>query len=177
MDLSTMETMEEPLVIAAPGKLAEDVRSKLIIVVDDDGDTVASVASIGRKAGYEVRGLTSGEECLEILSRIAPHLIMLDINMPQLDGFETCRRLRLNPNGKHVPVAFLTARTKVEDVKDGVAAGADDFIVKPFNASYLLERMMWMISISDELTALRRLCPPNRPPGAWVPDRQRRGWA
>jgi DNA-binding response OmpR family regulator len=176
MDLLTIETSEAPLAVMHAKRPAEDTKTKLILVVDDDNDTIAAVASIGRKAGYRVLGAASGEECLSMLSRIAPHLIMLDVNMPQLDGFETCRRARRDPNGVHIPIAFLTARKTVEDVKDGVAAGGDEFIVKPFDARHLVERMTFMISCTHALSAHRLPDSSRRgPPGAWLRIRPRFG--
>jgi two-component system, OmpR family, response regulator len=175
MDLSTIERAEAPLSIVPPRRVAEKNKTPLILIVDDDEDTIASVASIGRKAGYKVIGASGGEECLSMLSRIAPHLIMLDVNMPELDGFETCRRARLAPNGMLVPIAFLTARQTIEDVKRGVAAGGDEFIVKPFDARYLVERVALMISCAHALSAHRqRSSAKHGPPGAWLPARPRR---
>jgi DNA-binding response OmpR family regulator len=99
---------------------------------------------------------------------------MLDVNMADLDGFETCRRARGDPNGARVPIAFLTARKTVEDVKRGVAAGADEFIVKPFEATQLVERIEFMISRSHLLSARRMHRSSKRgPPGAWLPVRSR----
>ena len=82
-----------------------------------------------------------GAECLELSNRFIPKLILLDIRMPDMDGFETCRRLRTNPALRHIPVAFLTALKSAADVTTGLAAGGNDFIVKPFDTGKLLERV------------------------------------
>jgi pilus assembly protein CpaF len=169
MGRATIRTVDA-LAFSGAKRLAEESKPKVILVVDDDADSAALVESIGRKAGYEVFTAANGEECLSMMSRIAPQLIMLDVNMTGLDGFETCRRVRDQPNGAHVSIAFLTARKTVEDVKRGVAAGADDFIVKPFNAMQLVERFEFMTSRSRLLSA-HRTDPSAKsgPPGAWLP--------
>ena len=83
----------------------------------------------------------SGSECLSLVMRATPRLVLLDIEMPAMDGFETCRRLRTMDATKHIPVAFLTARKSAEDVKLGVAVGGNDFIVKPFDRAKLVDRI------------------------------------
>ena len=170
MSLLTIDAAVVPLTVAQAMRPAE--RTKLILVVDDEDETIALVAGIGKEAGYRVLGATSGEECLSMLSRMAPHLIMLDLNMPRLDGFETCRRARRDPNGALVPIAFLTARNTVEDVKHGADVGGDEFIVKPFDARHLVERMAFLISCTHMLSAHRmRRSPKSVPLGAWMPAR------
>jgi pilus assembly protein CpaF len=170
MDRPTTRTAEKALGLSRTKRMAEEVNPKVILVVDDDADTIALVESIGRKAGYKVFGASSGKECLAMLSHVAPQLIMLDVNMPDVDGFEMCRRVRDEPNGAKVPIAFLTARKTIEDVKRGVAAGADDFIVKPFNAIELVERIEFMTARGRLLSVhrTRRSSKPG-PPGAWLP--------
>ncbi len=130
-------------------------KSKLILAVDDDSDTLAMLASIGQRAGYTVFGATSGDECLSMLWRVTPQLIMLDIKMPGLDGFATCQRIRTDRSVAQVPVAFLTARKTVGDLKRGVAVGGDDFLIKPFDAIRLVERIEFLIAHSHVLAANR----------------------
>jgi pilus assembly protein CpaF len=172
MDQPTIKTIEEAPAFSRARRLAEKIKTTNILIVDDDADTIALLESIGRKAGYNVFSASSGKECLSLLPQIKPQLIMLDVNMPDVDGFETCRRVRGEPDGTHVSIAFLTARKTVEDVKRGVAAGADDFIVKPFNAVHLVERIEFMTARSRLLSAhrTRRSSKPG-PPGAWLPVR------
>lgn len=155
MHRPTSEINEPPAVFSGPKRLPEENKSKIILVVDDDPDTVDLVSSIGRKAGYMVLGATSGEECLSMLFRVTPQLILLDVKMTGLDGFEICRRVRSDPNVARVPIAFLTARKTVEDVRRGLAVGADDFIVKPFLATKLLERIEFLTT-NNQLLRRRR---------------------
>src|SRR5476649_853460 len=92
-------------------------------------------------AGYTFLAVGSGRECLTMLTRLAPRLILLDIQMPEMDGLETCRRIRAIREMAHVPIAFLTASKSPEDVRAGLAAGGNDFIVKPFDIKKLLLRV------------------------------------
>jgi DNA-binding response OmpR family regulator len=80
---------------------------------------------------------------LALVMRVVPQLILLDIQMSEMDGFETCRRLRADMRFKHLPIAFLTARQSVEDVRTGTAAGGNDFIVKPFDHEKFVERLSY----------------------------------
>jgi len=86
-------------------------------------------------------GAKGGLECLRLVCRMIPKLILLDIEMPGIDGFETCRRIRNLSETKLVPIAFLTGRKTAEDVKTGMAAGGNDFIVKPYDVVKLIERI------------------------------------
>jgi len=125
--------------------MSADARSKLILAVDDSPEDLALLNTILMAAGYTVVGSASGEDCLSLIHRCTPRLILLDIQMPGLGGIETCRRLRENPQLKTVPIAFLTACKTRGDLREGVAAGGNDFIAKPINRDTLLQRVQhWM---------------------------------
>jgi len=146
VDKPDAKTAENLLAFSSAKRPAAENKSKIVLVVDDDPDTVSLVASIGRKAGYTVFGTASGEDCRSMLLRLTPRLIMLDVKMAGLDGFETCRLVRADLNLVRVSIAFLTARKTVDDVRRGLAAGGDDFIVKPFDGAQLIERMEFLTS-------------------------------
>jgi two-component system OmpR family response regulator len=119
-------------------------RSKIVIGVDDNPANLAFLKTTISAAGYSFVGLSGGAECLSIVLRFPPRLILLDIQMPGMDGFETCRRLRGMAETRNVPIAFLTGRRTREDVQQGLAAGGNDFIIKPFDREHLLARVqMW----------------------------------
>jgi CheY-like chemotaxis protein len=115
--------------------------TKVVIGVDDAPENLAMLEAAVRAGGFTFLGAASGVECLSLLTRVVPRLILLDIEMPELDGFETCRRIRMNPHLRAVPVAFLTARRTADDVKQGIAVGGNDFIIKPFDVVKLLGRV------------------------------------
>jgi two-component system, OmpR family, response regulator len=116
-------------------------KSKVVIGVDDDGDYLALLSRVVIDAGYTFFGVPSGKECLALLERVRPRLVLLDIHMAEMDGFEVCRRIRATAGLKYVPVAFLTARKTTEDVRAGMAAGGNDFIIKPFSPEHLRNRL------------------------------------
>jgi CheY-like chemotaxis protein len=116
-------------------------RGKIILGVDDQPDNIMILESLIETQGFTFFGVNSGAECLSLAQRVNPRLILLDIQMPDMDGFETCRRLRRIAEFRTTPVAFLTACKSVEDVKTGIAAGGNDFILKPIDPVKLLARV------------------------------------
>jgi two-component system, OmpR family, response regulator len=116
-------------------------RNKVILGVDDQVENLLVLQAVVESAGYTFRSAPSGAECIALVKLTTPHLILLDIEMPDMDGFETCRRLRTVWTVRQTPIAFLTGRKSAEDVKHGLAAGGNDFIVKPFDHDRLLARI------------------------------------
>jgi two-component system, OmpR family, response regulator len=124
---------------------AAGAKSKVVLGVDDTPENLAFLKRAIEACGYTFIGAKTGFECLAILGRVTPKLILLDIEMEPIDGFETCRRVRRMTGMDLVPIAFLTARKTGEDVKAGLAAGGNDFIVKPYLIPKLRERVeYWM---------------------------------
>jgi DNA-binding response OmpR family regulator len=116
-------------------------KSKIIVAIEDDAEILALIAKVVGSAGYTFFGASGGEEAFTLLERVTPRLILLDVQMPGADGFAVCRRLRNLPRLRQVPIAFLTARKTTEDVRAGMAAGGNDFIIKPFEPEKLLARI------------------------------------
>lgn len=114
------------------------MRKHLILVVDDEPPIVRLVKAKLRVDGYEVLTASRGDEALEILQQESPDLVVLDVMMPDMDGFETLRRVRQFSN---VPVVMLTARGGDMDKLKGLQSGADDYITKPFNPDELEARI------------------------------------
>ena len=112
-----------------------------ILVVDDEIYIVHILDfSLGME-GYEVVTALDGEQALEKARTEKPDLIVLDIMMPKLDGYETCKRLKADPETKDVPVILLSAKGRNVDQKVGFEVGADDYITKPFSPRKLVERI------------------------------------
>lgn len=105
---------------------------------------------------YELVIVESGEACLESVSERLPELILLDIGMPGISGFETCRLLKENPKTSHIPIIFLTAKVTIEDERKGLQLGAVDYITKPFSESILLARIETHISLSQTRQLLEK---------------------
>lgn len=106
-----------------------------ILVVDDEESVSEMVSSALRFAGYSVRTADDGIAALRAVKAEPPDLIVLDVNMPEMDGFEVCRRLRRD--GVQVPVIFLTARDDIDDKRTGFRHGGDDYLTKPFSLEEL----------------------------------------
>jgi class 3 adenylate cyclase len=112
-----------------------------ILVVDDTPANLRTLAATLQAKGYQVSVATNGHQALEAVERVRPELILLDVMMPEMDGFETCRRLKAADATRAIPIIFLTARTETEDIVKGFDLGAVDYVAKPFNAHELLARV------------------------------------
>jgi len=127
---------------------------KPVVLVVDDTPLNLQVATGILRADYQALGAPGGQKALDILAkRPDVNLILLDIMMPDMDGYETCRQLKANPATAHIPVIFLSALSGAEDEAAGFAAGGVDFINKPFRPETLLAR----VSIHLKVQALERL--------------------
>lgn len=112
-----------------------------ILVVEDEPDILELIQYNLEKEGYSVTGVASGEAALEHLVSGRPSLIVLDLMLPGVDGWEVCRRLKADPDRRLIPVLMLTARTEDSDIVAGLDAGADDYVTKPFNPKVLVARV------------------------------------
>jgi two-component system response regulator MprA len=110
-----------------------------VLVVDDDRALRDALRRVLTLAGYEVQGAADGEQAIELVVQGVPDAVVLDVGLPGIDGLEVCRRLRRL--GNRVPVLMLTARDAVSDRIDGLDAGADDYLVKPFDVDELKARV------------------------------------
>jgi len=113
---------------------------KLILVADDDADVRELVVFRLVHAGYEVITAADGEEAVELALERRPDLCLLDVMMPKLDGFEVTRRVRASAEIPETPILLLTASVHESAVEQGIEAGADDHIAKPFSSQELLDR-------------------------------------
>ncbi len=112
-----------------------------ILAVDDNEVNLKVVNATLSHAGYEVITATSGAQALELLEKIKPELVLLDVAMPEMDGYEVCRRLRSLPQSASIPVIMLTAHDSLEEKMKGYEVGADDYVIKPFQPAELVARM------------------------------------
>jgi len=119
-----------------------------ILVVDDAKVNREVLAQELAESGYEVIPAASGPEALDLLER-GIDLVILDVIMPEMDGFEVARRIRANPRLRSLPIVMITALQTAKDRVDGIEAGADDFISKPFNALELRARVKALLKISE----------------------------
>jgi two-component system alkaline phosphatase synthesis response regulator PhoP len=119
-------------------------RGKVLVV--DDEEYIQHILNFSFGAeGYDVLTASDGEEALKRARKDRPDVIVLDIMMPKMDGYEACKRLKSDPQTKNIPVILLTAKGRDVDRKLGTAAGADDYVVKPFSPGRLIERVQGII--------------------------------
>ena len=116
-------------------------RNKIVLIVDDMPDNLNFIRTVLDAAGYLTVSAAGGPECIGVALRMTPRVILLDIEMPMINGFETCRLLRKHEILRQVPIMFLTANKTREAMRDGIVAGGNDFMVKPFKPQKLIERI------------------------------------
>jgi CheY-like chemotaxis protein len=100
--------------------------------------------------GYEVVAANNGEEAVQLAFKEIPDLILTDVRMPKMSGYEACQRIKAEPTTKHIPVVFLTARGQEQEVQAGIAAGGDEYLLKPFEQAQLLKK------VADILTQAKK---------------------
>ena len=114
---------------------------KRILVVDDEPNILKLISFILKSNGYEAIEANSGSECLEKLKKERPDLIILDVMMPGMDGFEVARKISSNPEISGIPILMLSSRAQFEDKMRGIESGATDYVTKPFNKEDLIQKV------------------------------------
>ncbi len=128
---------------------------KLILIVDDNPENRKVLGNLLVNSGYDVAVANDGYKTLELLKNLIPDLILLDVMMPGMNGFEVCEKIKDNLILKHIPIIFLTAKVATEDVVKGFKVGGVDYVQKPFNSEELMAR----VNTHIELNMLRGLLP------------------
>ncbi|MBP2031283.1 two-component system alkaline phosphatase synthesis response regulator PhoP [Methanohalophilus levihalophilus] len=135
--------VDESLIQQRLNKLADNRQA--IMIVDDEPDALLATQRALEADGYNVIVARSGLEALEKMEETIPDTILLDVMMPDMDGFEVCRRLKENKRLKHIPVIMLTAKGQTDDKVEGIELGADDYITKPFELRELKARIKMVL--------------------------------
>jgi two-component system, sensor histidine kinase and response regulator len=130
-----------------------EVNKNIILVVDDTEQNLSVLGNILMETGYEVIPASSGKEAFESISEMLPDLILLDIMMPEMDGYEVCKILKSDEITKEIPVIFLTAKIETEDVIKAFNLGAVDYVTKPFRKEELLARVKTHLELRRSLKA------------------------
>ncbi|HEX9838071.1 MAG TPA: response regulator [Anaerolineales bacterium] len=112
-----------------------------ILIAEDERDIRDLVAFTLRFAGYEVFAASNGEEAVELAPRVNPDLILMDVRMPRMTGYEACKILKADPDLKDIPVVFLSAKGQENEIQQGLASGAEDYLLKPFAPDQLTSRV------------------------------------
>ncbi len=117
-----------------------------ILIVDDEPNIVISLEYLMRREGWETAVASDGEAALAALERAAPDLVILDVMLPHMNGFEVCRRLRADARWRALRVLMLTAKGRDTEVEKGLGLGADAYVTKPFSTKDLVERVRALLA-------------------------------
>lgn len=119
--------------------------NKKILIIDDESSLVEMLSMRLEAHNYRVISACDGEEGLDKARSAAPDLIILDLMLPKLDGYQVCRMLKSDERYKHIPIIIFTARAQESDMKAGMEAGADAYVTKPFEPAILLDKIIQLI--------------------------------
>jgi len=120
-----------------------------ILIVDDEPNIVVPLQFLMEQNGYQTLVAQSGEEALETISKETPDLVLLDIMLPGIDGFEVCEIVRLKPEWRNVRIIFLTAKGRDVDIAKGMVLGADEYITKPFSNQQIIDAVSKLLNKSE----------------------------
>jgi DNA-binding response OmpR family regulator len=123
---------------------------KEILIVDDEPSIVIPIQFLMEQQGYSVLVAENGEDALDVIYKYKPDLILLDIMLPRIDGYEVCEIVRLNPEYRDIKVIFLTAKGREVEIAKGLALGADAYIVKPFSNTELVAKVKELLDTTNE---------------------------
>jgi DNA-binding response OmpR family regulator len=159
------------------GRLRQGKR--ILLVVEDDPDTSNLLAMFFSGHDYEVEVAARGEDAVTVARRRLPDVVLLDIGLPDVDGYTVCQELRASPRTSHIPIVILSEKTSLSDRVTGLGAGAQDYVTKPFDLEELRLRVQNLVarSLRENLVDPRT----NLPTGPWIADqlermRERPGW-
>ena len=124
--------------------------AKEILIVDDEPNVVVPIQFLMEQQGYKVMIAEKGEDALDLIYQYKPDLVLLDIMLPGIDGYEVCEIVRLNPNFRKVKLIFLTAKGREEEIAKGLALGADAYITKPFSNTELVAKVKELLEKTNE---------------------------
>lgn len=130
-------------------------RQTRVLVVDDDEDGLYILKLLLTKMKYEVHTARDGEEALQKAEALVPDIILLDVMMPKLNGFEVCKRVKASPEGMYIPIILLTAKSELMSKIEGLDCGADEYLTKPYDMSELTARIRSMLRIKGLNDSLR----------------------
>ena len=121
-----------------------------ILIVDDEPSIVVPIQFLMEQQGYSVMVAENGESALDIIYKYKPDLILLDIMLPRIDGYEVCEIVRLDPRYRDIKIIFITAKGREVEIAKGLALGADAYITKPFSNSELVSKVKELLSTTHE---------------------------
>ncbi|NGZ83060.1 response regulator [Duganella aceris] len=145
-----------PALIGMERPLEERLKEATVLVVDDIATNIKVIAGMLADEGYSVKVAISGRKALELVPVHRPDLILLDVMMPEMDGFEVCRRLKADPASADIPVIFLSAKDQADDIVGGLELGAVDYVTKPVDPAILKARMRTHLRMAGMMAELKQ---------------------
>ncbi len=124
--------------------------AKTILIVDDEEYIVTSLEYVMKSAGFDVVVAYDGEQAIEKVTTTVPDLLILDVMMPKLNGFEVCEKIRANPLWKSIRIIMLTAKGRDSERQRGMSLGADDYMTKPFSTRDILKRVEELLAETED---------------------------
>ena len=122
---------------------------KKILIVEDEESLLKLESILLTTKGYHVQGVATGTAALKAVMETPPDLVLLDIMLPEVDGFEVCRQIKTNQQTRHIPVILLTAKKSPEDMARGKEVGADQYITKPFKSAMVISSIERLLGSSS----------------------------
>jgi len=164
---------EPPLPLSAPARGAPSshdthLPASTVLVVDDNAQNLELMQAYLETLNCAVHTAVDGVDALEKVPKVKPDLILLDIMMPRISGFEVCRRLKADPKTRTIPILMVTALNELGDIERGVECGTDDFLTKPINKLELLTRVKSLLRVRHLKNQLDRTL-------AYLSDMEKRG--
>jgi two-component system cell cycle response regulator len=141
-----MTTPTDPAALSKP----------IVLLVDDNDQNLELLEAYLEDLACDIRTARDGLEALESVAKAAPDLILLDVMMPRMSGFQACKKLKADPATRDIPIVIVTALSEVSDVEHAVDVGADDFLSKPVNRLELVTRVRSLLKLSEAKRELRR---------------------
>jgi len=138
------------------GRTQADISASKVLVVDDNAQNLELLVAYLDSLDCKVATAADGLEALDEIARDCPDLILLDVMMPRMSGYELCRKLKSDPKTREIPVIMVTALTELGDIERGVESGTDDFITKPVNRLELITRVRSLLRVRNLRTELDR---------------------
>ena len=129
---------------------------KEILIVDDEPNVVVPIQFLMEQHGYRVMTAERGEDALDLIYQYKPDLVILDIMLAGIDGYEVCEIVRLNPNYRNVKIMFLTAKGREVDIAKGLTLGADAYLTKPFSNDELVAKVKELLETTHAETGKKR---------------------
>lgn len=134
----------------------DEIRKSVVLVVDDNRQNLELILAYLEDIDCRTLSAEGGQQALEMVENELPDLVLLDVMMPKISGFEVCRKIKNNPKTEHIPVIMVTALNEIGDIEKAINSGTDDFLSKPVNKWELLTRVKTMLKLKHLTDKLER---------------------